>query len=184
MADTLEIGRSAEAERPPQQPPERAVRPLPMRAAARWPGLAASIAEALEQRRLFVLLPFAMVAGLVLSVTLPAAEPAVLAVAGVVLALALVVARATLPVVRLLTILAAVWAGLCLLPIHGALFGTTMLTRAAYGTYQARVDEIVEATPAEQRVVLSGITPTGTDRTLPIRRARVLVKGGPMLAPG
>ncbi|HEX4297685.1 MAG TPA: ComEC/Rec2 family competence protein [Devosia sp.] len=145
----------------------------------------ASAAAALEQRRLFVLLPFAMIAGLIGSVSLPQDPPPIVLVSGAaVLVGALAVSLRTLVRLRLLTLAVSFWAGLCLLPIHGALFGTPMLARPAYGAYQARVDEIVSDAPGEQRVVISGIAPTAGDRAVPVRRARVLIKNGPELAPG
>ena len=60
-----------------------------------------------------------------------------------------------------MTTLAAAWVGFCLLPVHGALFGTEMLTRPVYGTYQARVDEILSETPGEKRIVVSTISAAG-----------------------
>ena len=126
-----------------------------------------------------------MIAGLIVSLELPVEpHPIALGIGAAVLALALVLSLRSLTRLRLFTLAAALWAGLCLLPIHGALFGTPMLSRPAYGAYQARVDEILSETPTEKRVVLSGIVPTGKDRPLPVRRARVLIKAGPDLSPG
>ena len=147
--------------------------------------IVASIAAALEYRRLFVLIPFAMIAGVIVCFDLPwDPQPLALAAGGAVLAGALVVSLRSIAWLRIVTLLAAFWGGLCLLPIHGALVGTAMLSRPAYGTYQARVDDIVAATAAEQRVVVSQITPTGSERALPVRRARILIKNAPALAPG
>ena len=99
-------------------------------------------------------------------------------------AIGLAVSLKSLASMRVMAALAAAWIGFCLLPIHGALFGTEMLIRPAYGTYQARVDEILSETQSEKRVILSAIAPLGDSRALPIRRARVLVRSGPDLSPG
>ena len=75
-----------------------------------------------------------------------------------VIALGVVIALRSVTWARTMVALAAAWLGFCLLPIHGALFGTEMLARPAYGTYQARVDEILSETLREKRVILSAIT--------------------------
>lgn len=85
---------------------------------------------------------------------------------------------------RLAVVLAAFWAGFCLLPLHGALFGTAMLERAAFGTYQMRVDEILTETATEKRIIVSRIPPLEGARELPVRRARLVVRDGPDLSPG
>ncbi|HWA18260.1 MAG TPA: ComEC/Rec2 family competence protein [Devosia sp.] len=147
--------------------------------------LSASLAGALDERRFFILLPFSAIAGLCVSAALPS-DPAPLLIAagfGVVLCV-LIVARRSLILTRTALLLGAAWVGFALLPIHGGLFGTAMLSRPAYGTYQARVDAILSEMPNEARVVLSDIQPLGTARPLPIRRARVIVANGPDLAPG
>jgi competence protein ComEC len=147
--------------------------------------LQASLADALEHRRLFVLLPVAMIGGIVANLALPAEPmPAALAAGAVAIVVAAVLVRRSLAVFRILALVAAAWAGACLLPLHGALWGTPMLARPAYGTYQARVDGIVSETAGQRRVVVSAITPLGKARAVPVRRARVLIKGGPDLAPG
>jgi competence protein ComEC len=172
---------------PVTPPQERPVRPLPQLAVSRprFKGILASIASALKERQLFVLLPFAMIGGLIVAVEFPVERQLIVLGAGAVLLVAAaVLSPRSLVWLRLVTLLAAFWVGLCLLPVHGALFGTPMLQRPVYGAYQARVDEIIEATPTEQRVVLSQIAPTARDRPVPVRRARVLIKAGPALAPG
>lgn len=82
------------------------------------------------------------------------------------------------------SVLCAAWLGLCLLPLHGAAYGTTMLARPAFGTYEARVDEIIPATSEARRIVISGIIPVTDGRALPILRARLVVPPEPALAPG
>jgi competence protein ComEC len=103
--------------------------------------------------------------------------------AGLILLLSMA-ARHSLHAMRAAILLAATWFGFALLPIHGAAFGTAMLSRPAYGTYQGRVDAILSETADETRIVLSEIVPLGTARPLPLRRARVIIAHGPDLAPG
>lgn len=166
MAETLETGRV----------------PVTTAPALRLP---AAIDAALEGRRLAILVPFAMIAGIIAAALLEQ-EPPPLALGGGALAAAALLALSLrhLGRLRLATLLAAFWLGFCLLPVHGALFGTAMLQRPAYGEYQARVDEVLSETESETRLILSAITPLDGARALPVRRARVLVKDGPDLAPG
>ncbi|MET3925188.1 ComEC/Rec2 family competence protein [Devosia sp. 2618] len=142
------------------------------------------VSDAIAARRLFVLLPFAMIAGLIVYVVLPYEPEAwalLLAVVCLVPAAILLWHSTTLPLVALL---AAFWSGLCLLPLHGVWFGTTMLARPAYGHYEARVDEIVSATTETRRIIISSIIPTAGDRPVRIARARIMVPPEPVLAPG
>ena len=148
-------------------------------------GLIAAIGTAVADRRGFVLLPFAMTAGVIVSAQLPAEPQATLLGAGAALiGAALLVCRKALGPLRAIALLAAAWAGFCLLPIHGALWGTQMLQRPAYGTYQATVDEILSETQSEKRIVVSAIEAVGDSRPLPVRRARLLVKSELDLSPG
>ena len=143
-----------------------------------------AIHSALATRRLFVLLPFAMIFGMIVYAQLPF-EPQGLALAGIAVTLlavrVLLLRSPTLPVARLAV---AFWAGLCLLPLHGLAFGTPMLGRPAYGLFEAHIDEIISATADSQRVVISSLRPTAGDRPVTIVKARIVVPGAPMLAPG
>ena len=165
-------------------------------AARPWPGtdrigagaqLRATIAEAMERRRLFVLLPFSMIAGLIGYALLPT-EPSAILLAAVTAALALalvcIIAAKALTGLRIFVQLAALWLGFCLLPMHGLAFGTPMLAYPAYGTYEAQIDEILSADENRVRVIASQLTPVDDARPLPIRRARIVMAGGVMLAPG
>lgn len=142
------------------------------------------VAAAVVARRLFVLLPFAMIFGLAAYAVLPF-EPLPVALIVVALGLGAAVAMAwrfrALPVVALLC---AFWAGFCLLPIHSGLSGTPMLAFPAYGTFEARVDVIISANAEERRIVVSGLTPLGNTRAVAIRRARLLVPAEPVLELG
>ena len=183
MAETLYGARDTGAPPEPQVPvilPPRAVRTK-----AKSAGFTVSLRVALAERRGFVLLPFAVIGGLIAAANLPAEPAPPLLIAGaVVIALGVVIALRSVTWARTMVALAAAWLGFCLLPIHGALFGTEMLARPAYGKYQARVDEILSETLREKRVILSAITPMGGGRVLPVRRARVVVRSGPDLSPG
>src|SRR5690606_34018626 len=104
------------------------------------------------------LLPFSLIAGLVAYVGLPnEPDPIVFGVGGAVVMVALLAAIfiQSLPGVRWGMQAAAFWIGLSLLPVHGGLVGTPMISFPAYGTYEARVDEIISATPERQRLVIS-----------------------------
>lgn len=106
------------------------------------------IGRALDRRRLFLLLPFAMIAGLIIYAALPV-EPEIWALAGVaaILSVALVLPNASIGRTRALTLLGALWVGISLLPLHGLLFGTNMLGFPVYGQFTATVDEILSASP-------------------------------------
>jgi competence protein ComEC len=149
------------------------------------PGLLQSAKSALDERRGFLLLPAAMIAGLLVAAALPE-EPqvAVLAAGAVLIALGLAMSRQALGWARLMVALAAAWGGFCLLPIHGALFGTPMLAWPTFGTHQAQVDEILSETDGEKRVILSQVVPLDAARDVPVRRARVVIRTGPDLSPG
>ncbi len=163
----------------PALPPALRPRPSP------WQAFATGIATALEYRRLFLLWPYAVICGLIVSLaTLTEPDPIALGLVGAALAIGLVLSRGRLAIFRTLTMAATFWAGFSLLAIHAALFGTTMLARPAYGTYEMRVDEIVSEAESGVRAIVSAITPTGTSRTVPMRRARIVVANGPALAPG
>ena len=182
---TAEVDRAGAGFSPP--PPRFGIPSLPARPNERthWPSLPASIAAALEQRRLFVLLPFAVIAGVIVSLQADApAEPIALASAGAVLAAALIAALARGQAYRPVLLVAAFWGGLCLLSVDGALFGTPMLGHPAYGTFEARIDGIVSETASGKRVVISAIDPVGGTRPVAARRARIVIDGGPDLAPG
>lgn len=167
--------------------PAGPVRPPPVvrRKGVTRTGFVAAARQALEARRLFVLLPFAMIAGLIASLQGNAqAEPAALIGVAVAIAVAVPLARKSTVGLRLAALAAAFWVGYCLLTIHGTLFGTTMLSRPAYGTFEMRVDEIVSELDSGRRVIVSAITPLEGTRTVPMRRARIVVGEGPDLAPG
>jgi len=185
VAETLETGSLLAPPRFAPAPPPLSVPPYLAPAKPRFTSLGASVSAALAERRLALLLPFAMIVGLIASVELPAdPHPVALAAGAAAIGLMLALSLRTPTRLRLASVLAAAWLGFSLLPIHGAMFGSPMLARPAYGTYQARVDEVLSETVTETRVILSGITPVGADRPVPVRRARVVIKAGPDLSPG
>lgn len=148
-------------------------------------GLRMAFAGATEHRRVFLLLPYAMIAGLILAFELPTEpSPVLLGAGGLALAATLIASRQSPAWNRTAGMAAAFWLGFCLLSIHGALFGTAMLARPAYGTYEMRVDEVLTTDSDGMRVIVSGITPIDKARALPVRRARIVVNGVPDIAPG
>jgi competence protein ComEC len=142
-----------------------------------------SVVDALEHRRAFVLLPLCLIAGLVAYASLPA-EPAfwVLGTVAAVLVCAAALLRHRAVTVPLL--LASFSLGLCLLPVHGTLFGTTMLVRPAYGLYQVRIDAVLANAGEDRRIIVSNITSLDDSRPVPINRARLVVGNDPPLAAG
>lgn len=140
----------------------------------------------IEPRRLFVLLPFAVILGEIVYVSLDA-EPAPALVWGgaVTIALALWFARLTDRLRWALTLTLAFWGGFCLLAVHQLLLGeVTMLSRPAYGSFSAIVETVTPSAEGEQRVIVSAISPLDESRPVDILRARLLLKDGPTLAPG
>jgi len=170
---------------PPKERSDTARPPAMTRRSAARPGLAASWGQALEERRLFVLTPFLVIAGLIASL-LPVEppDPKVLVTGGAALAIAAVLGRHSLRVGRIILCLASFWLGFSLFAIHGQVFGTAMLARPAYGTFEARVSEIISKIDGEQRLIVSDIVPTGNAKPVPMRRARIFVRTGPDLEPG
>lgn len=152
--------------------------------AAPWTSLWAAIFFALATRRVFVLLPFAMILGMIVYAQLPF-EPQGIALILVAAALPLLATMlrqsTTLP---LATLLIGFWAGFCLLPLHGAAFGTEMLARPTYGAFMARVDEVLSATADSQRIVVSNLAPIAGNRPVHINKARIVVPNQPGLAQG
>lgn len=145
----------------------------------------AAVADAFEARRLLILTPFAMIAGLIVYADLPT-EPAhgVLLILIVVCALLVAVspARPRLRRVSALALAAAIGAGL--LPLHGTLWGSPMLVYPAYGTYEAVVDEVLSEFDGGRRIVVSQIRALGEARPVDVRRARIIVPAEPQVAPG
>ncbi len=149
------------------------------------PGVRAAFADALEHRRLFLLMPFAMIAGLVVAFQLPNEPEPMLLGAGTAAAIGVIaLSWRSLLWSRVAGLAASFWLGFCLLSIHGALFGTEMLARPAYGAYELHVDEVLMANAGGVRAVVSGIVPREGARALPVRRARIVIDGAPDLAPG
>lgn len=143
-----------------------------------------AIETAVTNRRVFVLLPFAMIFGMIVYAQVPF-EPqawALAAVAAGIVTTLLLFRNSSF--LTALSLVAAFWAGLCLLPIHGAAFGTAMLSRPAYGVFQGQVDEIISATADGQRIVVYGLTPIAGGRPVSITKARIVAPAEPVLAPG
>ncbi|WDR05894.1 ComEC/Rec2 family competence protein [Devosia rhodophyticola] len=143
------------------------------------------IEKALHRRRLIVLLPFAMIVGLVIYAGMDS-EPFhwALTAIGVALAIAMAFSGATIQRLRVLVLLAAVWLGFAILPLHGALFGTPMLAYPVYGKFTAHVDKIISASPEARRIIVSNLQPDDPRDAVSIRRARLFLAPQPPLSPG
>ena len=95
-------------------------------------GLADSFGQALEHRRLFLLWPYAIIAGLIASLvpqTQP--DPLALVLVGIALALALILSRSRLTMHRVFGLVAAFWVGFSLL-------AENMLPRMAFANWHTR----------------------------------------------
>lgn len=146
--------------------------------------LVATLVAALEARRVFILLPFLLLAGLTIAAALPAdPPPTVLAAVAVGISAVAYLGRSYATIRYLAAVLGAVWAGISLLPIHGALSGTAMLASPLYGTYQVTVDEIVTVDGPNARATVSNIAPVAGARNPGVRRARVAIETA-SIAPG
>ena len=134
-----------------------------------------------------MLLPFSLILGLVFYVLLPAEPTAVhFAVGSGIVVIFAIMAALThwLSGLRSAAQILSAWLGFCLLPLHGVILGTPMLTFPAFGTYEARVDEVISSGPDGRRVIVSGLSPVDEARPLDIRRARLLLPPDPALQAG
>ncbi len=177
-----ETGRDLSARR--QWPPRRED-VAPVRAA--YENLLSAFASAADNRRLFVLLPFSLIAGLIIYALLPQDPDMIVLALGAFAALLLLLAAGlmhSLIALRLFVQVAAFWIGFCLLPAHAALFGTPMLAFPAYGVFEAEVDEVLSADDSQRRVIVSQLEPQDGARAVPIRRARLSLPAEPELRPG
>jgi competence protein ComEC len=148
-------------------------------------GLLVSAAHAFEQRQFFILLPYAAIVGVIVSLQADAPPaPLALETVGVCAGMALWLVRRTVVALRVAGLFAAFWIGFSLLALHGTLFGTPMLHGAVYGQYQAQVDAVLATTPEGRRLVISRILADAPTDPVAFRRARIEVKNGPPLAPG
>ena len=172
------------------RPPRASLRPgtlpgwlAPIEHAVARP-LAASLADAAEHRRVFILVPFVIIAGLCLYACLPD-EPQMLAFMAAALAFVLLIAAAILVTrLRHLALLgAALLAGLMLLPVHGALFGTRMLSFPMAGSFSGLVDEILSEGAGQRRIVVSNLV-RDDGRTAPVTRARLVMDEGVPISAG
>ncbi len=147
--------------------------------------LRAALAAAFENRRGFLLLPFLVIAGILLYLQLAVELPAWLGPAGAVSLVVLAIAlRARIWPLRVLFGLGAIWLGLWLLPLHAALLGTPMLAYPTHGQYQFRIDQTLRTDPDGIRVLVSEIVPLEGTRALPVRRARLVLPVETVTAPG
>jgi competence protein ComEC len=145
-----------------------------------------ALGAAVDHRRLFVLLPFGLIVGLVLYAALPGEPPVEVYAIGFLLAalwLGISLSRGSVDATRWAVQALALWLGFCLLPLHGLAMGTSMLATPTYGTYQGIVDEVLPGVGG-QRIIVSQLVPVDGARPLDLRRARVLLPEGIVLSTG
>lgn len=141
--------------------------------------ITAATIDAIEQRRVFVLLPFAFILGTIFFRTGWAEPQWQLLLVG-----AFAIAALSFFKRRFAMLMVAFWAGFCALPFHGWLLGTPMLGVTKYGNYTMRLDSVIRDDGTEQRWLVSDIT-TETSRDNPdVRRARLSAPGGVVVRPG
>lgn len=137
--------------------------------------------DAVEQRRTFVLLPFALIIGTI-TYRMAGVEPDwLLLLIGAMPIAALLGLRARAGWIALGL---ALWAGYCALPVHGALFGTSMLAAPRYGHYTVRLDSVIRDDGSEQRWLVSQIETQSARDDPGVRRARLSAPGGVAVRPG
>lgn len=143
-------------------------------------GVRLSVAD----RRVFILFPFALIAGMLIYRVLfrePQIWLIVLGLSVATLYLARGIKNGSVGGTNVLGL--ALVLGFSLLPLHGLFFGTKMLGAPVYGSYRASVDKVLFSAGDAQRVLVSGISAL-SGRDPDIRRARLFVRKGPKLAPG
>lgn len=135
-----------------------------------------ALRTAIENRRLLILQPFALIAGIMAYRLLPN-EPQTWAL-GLLLTAALagvVALRKTFVGFNLALLAAGVSFGTLLLPLHGALNGTAMLQGSRYGTFSATVDTIHSDDGEDARIIVSHIEPLDGREPVNLRRARLFM---------
>lgn len=143
-----------------------------------------AVLHAGSQRRVFLLVPFAIIAGL-LTYCAATYEPDIvlLTTFGFFAFLVFLFALRRGQGLRTAMLILAFWTGYALLSFFGAAFGTSMLGQSVYGTYQAKIVEVLSRSDGEQRVVISNITAL-KGKTPDIRNARLFVREAPKLQRG
>ncbi len=147
--------------------------------------VASQVSVSIEERRLFIAIPFVMLFGIILY-KIPQYEPAIFAIIllGMLLVAVLTLSFLRNEDIRLKFLLFPLFIGFSLLPIHGAIFGTKMLDRAVYGQYQARVEKILSNRDDGQRVIISNIIALQKWREVEIKKARLFIRKGEILTSG
>ncbi len=141
--------------------------------------------EAIYQKRLFILMIFMMIFGIIIYSIL-SFEPSwfIVILAGLILLSLLVwqMIKGNLNVSSILIF--SIWVGFILLPIHAQIFGTQMLKYPSFGTYQVKVIKVLSLRDDGQRIIVSNINALESSRDLPIRSARLFIRKGPLLEAG
>lgn len=134
------------------------------------------VSQAVENRRLLILQPFMMIAGILLyTATVYEPIPVILVILSLVLPIALYLWRTSATIMPLLFLLSGIWVGFNLLPIHGKMFGTEMLYGSFFGQFSARVDAIHSNDSDRARIIISEITSLEGRSSPPVKRARILL---------
>lgn len=182
----LDVLRQRRSVWPFLRPPQSAHSPLIWAELDRPWSLVHAGARAFESRRAFILTPFLMIAGLVVYRMWPEEPPLLLYLAGwIAVAVVFLVAHGHPGFLRAGTFGAALLLGFALLPVHGAWFGTFMLERVHYGTYDARVELVLRDDGESTRLLVSDIQALEPeDDALEVRRARLTVSTTLDVAPG
>lgn len=158
----------------PETTDVRSSQPNPIMSAKSF--IAHHILNAVQNRRLLILQPFALILGILLyrSTTF---EPAYFAIIGVwiVASTALFVWRASPILFPVFALVCGVCFGFSLLPIHGGLYGTEMVYGSIYGEFSAQVDAIHSNDAERARIILSNLEPLDQTRLPDIRRARIII---------
>jgi len=144
-------------------------------------GLAISIARAadfaLEQRRFFLLVPFALILGLIGYRIMPGEPTGTVWIAGTIfVTLCAIAFRSSGVSRRLVLFLTWIWIGTLVLPLHGALWGTKMLEAPRYGIYEFTIDQIIFDDGNSQRWIVSQIVADQPRNDPGVNRARLATR--------
>lgn len=138
--------------------------------------LVAGLAATFENRRLLIAQPAMLIVGMLAYRAAPS-EPHIWALAGIFAATvaAFWITRTQFLMSQFSLLAGGIALGACLLPVHGALFGTSMLRGAAFGTFQMQVDAIHSDDGSDARIIVSHIVRQGEGFDPGIRRARLFM---------
>ena len=138
--------------------------------------IGAEISRHIANKRLLVLQPFMLIAGILAYRTTryEPAMPAIVLVAALLL-LGAFFNRNKHRQFCIFALLLGFWSGFLLLPIHGKLFGTNMIYGVFYGQFSATVDSIHSNDSERARIIISDIRSIEGGSDPPLRRARIML---------